>query len=432
MPLLLKKKSLPPQDTAEESASDSLVPIRRERLELKRQEQRKRLAPAATDQVSRLTAAHETAAAAAATAMADEASESTVERVAKHARRQSLQEHAPASAAATAAAASPVVTVVARTVGALVPREDGAATSVHAAADGTMPPMSMSANYDTFKRALTEQATTSSSAATGQMGERLALIASDLVRRVEAQQDGAVPTKLPRLMASMASPLESTFLRRLVVDAANAADIPPHLNYVGDSVDAMRQYLSVSRRAHEEVMLRVPSQGEPACPRNEDCRGNQIICPGGGATLISYQDEEVWTRYAADRRRGTTDSRLPNNHRLCVLCTRFDVESFLVSMRNDNVQLRLVSGVDSAGPPPALIQPHFNLTDVAGEYRLEDCNSPVGALYEGLLYPIVKASLRCFRRTTCADTGVVKFEQLLAYPGQKAVDSRVMPPPPRF
>ena len=192
-------------------------------------------------------------------------------------------------------------------------------------------------------------------------------------------------------------------------------------------------------------MFRVPLPGEPACPRGSQCRGHMIVCPEGGATLISYQEESVWQRYMSDRRKGLTDSRLPQKFTLCLLCIRFDVECFLVSMRNDNVQLRVdwpekndsSSSSSSSGPPPALIQPHFNLTDVPGEYQLEDCNAPVGTLYEGLLYPIVKPSLRCFRRTTCPETGVVMFRQLLPYPDKTAVDSRSMPPPslpvpPRF
>jgi hypothetical protein len=415
-----------------------MVPIDRERRALERQEELKRSAPPATDQVSRLTAAHESAAAAATAAVADDASESTVRRAANEARSKSLKDHAPTSSSAPQ---QQKVTVVARDIASLVPPEDGPAVSVHAAIgeDGTMPPLSMQSNYDDFRRFLTEQAATSASAAIGHMGERIMLVSNDLVRRVQqvSKGSGGVPTQLPRLMVSSESPLESTFLKRLVTETVRSAEVPPHLNYVGDTVDEMRQYLVPSRRAHEEQMFRVPLPGEPACPRGAQCRGHMIVCAEGGATLISYQEESVWQRYMSDRRKGLTDSRLPQKFTLCLLCIRFDVECFLVSMRNDNVQLRVEwpekndssSAGGGGGPPPALIQPHFNLTDVPGEYRLEDCNAPVGTLYEGLLYPIVKPSLRCFLRTTCPETGVVMFRQLLPYPDQMAVDSRSMPPP---
>lgn len=95
----------------------------------------------------------------------------------------------------------------------------------------------------------------------------------------------------------MSSPLESTFLQRLVTDVIAEAGVPPHLNDPQDeSLMRMRQALRVSTRRHEESMLRPPRSNEPGCANGDRCKGNAIICQGGGMRLVAFYYEDEWAK----------------------------------------------------------------------------------------------------------------------------------------
>jgi len=405
---------------ADESASDSLVRINNEKRALAQQEFVRRKHSAATDQVSRLAAGHAQAAAAA-EALADR-SEGTIERAANRARESADATFAPARSLgarspehpleAAAAAAAPLPSVGKR-LAALMPPNDGHVNDVFKGSGGAPPPLEMRGNYSLVQQYCRESLNASDAPVVGQMGMRIAECASALVRETNNRPHAA---PIPRLLASTVSPLEDSFLNKLVADVIREAGVPPHLNDPQNTtLQRMRQALPVSRRAHEEKMLRPPRAGEPACAMGVRCKGNQIICQGGGTTLMAFYYENEWADHLQRLNEGL-QSRLADLSRNCLLCIRYDVNRFLVSTRNDNMQFRVDAPNSDSDPTPTLIQPHFNIVDVPGEYRVEDCNTPVDAVFEGILYPIVKPSLRHFRRVYDRYSNTVVFQQTFAYP----------------
>jgi len=303
---------------------------------------------------------------------------------------------------------------------------------VFAGSNGQAPPLSLRENYALLQRQMNESLRQGNApTTTGQAGMRVAEVAAKLVREIPAR---LASQSVPRVIASTSSPLESTFLQRLVTDAIDEASVPPHLNDPQNvTIARMRQALRVSTRRHEESMLRPPARNEPACAMGGECRGNSIICQGGGMTLMAFYYENEWAKYRYDVEHGVPNARLPDNARMCLLCLRYDTNRFLMSTRTQNVQF-LVSppattdasgGANDTSPLPALVQPHFNLTNVEGEYRLEDCNTPVAPVFEGMLYPMVKPSLIQFARAVDPETGGVIFRQLFPYPNART--STTMP-----
>jgi len=287
-------------------------------------------------------------------------------------------------------------------------------------ADGTPPPFDMHANYSMMQSYLRNSMNASDAPTVGQMGMRVAECSSALVREIDNRPHKA---PLPRVIASTSSPLEDSFLNKLVCEVVRGAGVPPHLNDPqNESLVRMRQALRVSRRAYEESMLRPPRGSEPPCAMGARCKGNQIICQGGGATLVAFYYEEELAKYHNDAQRGLAVVH-PDKTRNCLLCIRYDVNRFLMSTRNDNMQFRVEAPASERDATPTLVQPHFNLVNVVGEYRVEDCNTPVDAVFEGILYPIVKPSLRHFRRVVDTHTNTVLFRQTFGYPSVAAAAS---------
>jgi len=384
-------------------ASDSLVRIAHE------QERARTVATrVATDQVSRFAAAH-VAAVAAAAAVAD-GSESTLDRAANVARQAAL----PAVAHQTiVAAASPAM------VHRPPPLVVGNVNDVLRGSGGAQPPLAMRDNYDALHRNMDAVLRAGNAPISGQAGMRIAEVASTLVREVPKRLAGMT---LPRVLAATVSPLENTFLQRLVTDVVDEASMPPHLNDPQSAgVVRMRQALRVSPRRHEESMLRPPRAGEPACAMGSACKGNAIICDGGGMTLVAFFYEDELKKYEYDVRNGVPDARLPDNSRLCLLCLRYDANRHLVSMRTQNVQC-LLDAVESV----VLVQSHFNLVDVEGEYCLADCNAPVAPVFEGIMYPIVKPALMQFERHIDAKSGEIYYRQLFPRPGARPPSSSMV------
>lgn len=144
------------------------------------------------------------------------------------------------------------------------------------------------------------------------------------------------------------------------------------------------------------------------------------MCPGGGATLVAYYSETEWAKYADDVRGGVGTARLPDVSRRCLLCMRYDVNRWVVNLRAENMALRHQE-------TPAVLAPFYNLVDVPGEYRMEDCIVCTNEVYEGLLMPVVQPSLRGFQRLMDTRTGTVRFQQLLPYPDTPAGPGRAAP-----
>jgi len=87
-----------------------------------------------------------------------------------------------------------------------------------------------------------------------------------------------------------------------------------------------------------------------------------------------------------------------------------------MSLRCDDMQLAMETTREDAQAMPVILQPHFNLVDVEGEYPSEYCLTPVLEGYEGLPYPTVKPSLLYFQRVFDTKTGDVFFRQKIPFP----------------
>ena len=355
------------------SASDSLVAIRaQERAGEKIQQTKVAVATPSSnnDQVSRIAAAHTKAAQAADDAAAAEQSEGTVERVADAARSQA----APLLAQTVPpAAADRVTSTVHERLAKIAPPNSGVAADVFSSKNGGVrPPLAMQDNYKLLHRQVQDATRASSgdtSATAGQLGMRIADVAAQLVRETnQSAQSG----QLPRVMASTVSPLMDTFMRSLVQRSIKSAHMPPHLNDPqSEAMTRLRQSVRVSRRAHEEKMSRVPRPGEPACSMGQRCMGNSIMCQGGGATWVAFYYEDEWAKYHADIKAGLP-ARLPAQERQCLLCIQYDTHRFIMSLRNDNMEV----AINTTPTTPVILQPHFNLVDVEGEYPSEYCWVP--------------------------------------------------------
>ena len=394
----------------DESASDSLVNIRAAARAAQEREAARAAVGRGTDQVSRFAVAHERATAAAAAATEEEASETTVEREADRARSAAL----PAIASSSTRAVAPR-SRSAPAEGAAAPLDAGHVNDVFASpTTGVAPPLSMRENYTLLQRQINDALRSGRAPTSGQGGSRIADVASRLVREAPDLIRGVSGM---RVLASTASPLENAFVQQLVTEYVAEASLPPHANDPqNEAVERMRQAIRPSHRRHEEAMLRPPRPGEPACIRGADCKGNAIICEDGGETLVAYYYEDEWAKYQYDVRNGVPDARLPDQARMCLLCLRYDTHRFIHAVRTQNTQFLLNNSLEHPDTPPVLVQPHFNLTNVPGEYRLQDCNTPVSPVFEGILYPMVKPSLTAFVRAIDPATHGIVFRQLFPYP----------------
>jgi hypothetical protein len=413
-------------DDDDDSASDSLVRIHEEqRALLARQTARTSTGP--SDQVARLIGAHEDATSAAQQAADDDASETTIDQAATAARVSAMPAVALASIGATMPAAQEQ-----RALSLPPPLTVGHVRDVFAGSTtGKMPPLEMRDNYELLGRQMDASLHANHTGVSGKAGLRVAEISSKLVREAPKQLNAMT---LPRVLASISSPLERCFMQRLVTDTIEEASLPPHLNDPQNTaVTRMRQALRVSRRAHEEKMLRPPRPNEPACSNGADCQGNALICQSGGMTLVAFYYEDEWAKYAYDREHAIPETRLPDNARVCLLCLRYDMQRFVMSTRTQNVQFLIENSATAPNAMPALVQPHFNLTEVEGEYCLADCITPVTPVFEGILYPMVKSSLTQFIRIIDPETGGPMLRQLFPYPGAGSVTTTsIEPSPPSF
>ena len=142
---------------------------------------------------------------------------------------------------------------------------------------------------------------------------------------------------------------------------------------------------------------------------------------------MAFYYEEEWAKYTYDVESDVPDARLPELARPCLLCLRYDTDEIIMMTRTQNVQFATDVSASAPDVQPTIVQPHFNMTGVDGEYRLEDCNAPVSGAYEGILYPIVKPSLTQFVRDVDAETGLDFFRQLFPYPNTGAAQSALDP-----
>ena len=255
-----------------------------------------------------------------------------------------------------------------------------------------------------------------------------------VTREVEAEtaRSGGVVSAYHSLLPRQATLSQSVFDQQIVLRALAFARRGSPIAMAEDDgldaawidartiVDTHKKHLRVSRRAHEERMLRTPTADEPECAAKDKCVGHDLLC--GGATLIAYFFEDEWARHerARDAKRGRSDGddndddgghdddddgRLPENNRLCLL----DIRKQALAYRT----LQEIRGAKPGAGPMVLASPLYNLSDVPGEYRLCDC---VGASMEvdtGLIEPLVKLDLAAFKRVDDASTGITYFVQLL-------------------
>jgi len=180
-----------------------------------------------------------------------------------------------------------------------------------------------------------------------------------------------------------------------------------------------------SRRAHEEMMLRTPADNEPACAAGDACRGHQIECEGGGARLVAYYSEHVWAEYVrrADLVRraaleapgaAVEEARLPEQSALCLLCIRVAARQYYLqcAMADDSGGgMATVAAAAAQQQPVISASPIYNLVDIDGEYRHEDCFGPSNRFVSGLVRPLVRPDLLSFRRRVAGH--IVYFQQLL-------------------
>ena len=417
-------------DDDDESASDSLVG-----LEAKDRAARAGAtsgtggggARRATDQVSRLAEAHQQATdAAESAAAAPGATFASVERAAKTARaaamptvarQQVAAAAAQSSSSASSSSSSSSSVAAAATVVSIPVLSSASVGAVFNGDGGATPPLSAAENYEMLRQQIDtsyRQGHVPQGASRG--GARVAEVASELFRTARGTLSGLAK---PAIVPSTVSPLEHTFMQRVVTDTVAAVGLPPHLNDPTSELYArLRASLRVSHRRHEEAMMRPARVGEHECARGASCVGNKIVSEGSGRTLVAFYYEDELAQYRYDLEHGVTGARLPDKSRMCILCMRSDVNRWIMAARVQNVQYRLENGLD--GDAPVLVQQHYNLVNVPGEYRIEDCHTPLATVHEGLVYPVVKPNLLEIRRVVDPATGEVRFEQLLQYPSAVA------------
>ena len=221
---------------------------------------------------------------------------------------------------------------------------------------------------------------------------RMPHMANMLFREAERANAAQGPT-LPGL-AEGGDPSIVTFLRQAVT-CLPTETVPAHLNPEG--VRAARDTLRVSRRAHEESLLRTPGPGETPCAAGRQCVGRRIVCAGGsGETLVAYAYEG--------------DDAPANEGGKCLLCMRKDVYGIILTLRAENRAMR---------PGRVLCSRFYNLVNVPGEYPISACIGPSEYVFEGLVMPVVKLDLCAFERVPDAQRGVVRFRQLLPVVGPR-------------
>jgi len=190
--------------------------------------------------------------------------------------------------------------------------------------------------------------------------------------------------KLPSLIDGT-DPSIVTFMRQILT-CLPTETVPAHLN--PDGVRSARKALRVSRREHEESMMRTPLANEPACSNGPSCVGTRIA-GGSGAVLVAYKFEG--------------DSE-PVPDGLCILCMRKVIYGNIISLRAENRCMR---------PMQVLMCTFYNLVNVPGEYRAVDCIGPAEHVFEGIVMPVVKLDLSSFHRVPDPAMQVTRFRQLL-------------------
>ena len=385
---------------AEASDSDSLVRFDANNAKKTRAKSPPRVSLPASNQVNRIAAGHSLARDA---ANAAETSESAEE--AANIARQSMFTGISSAGAPALQQSS----VMALSVGLPVKQEPTYA--VYGAAGQ---PLSIHGNIDlmnkNLQQNLAKEAASTGAIPFGQLGRTVAEQASCLVREVINR--GAIEARVPRADDHFTNPIEDTFLRELTYEDALGG---PQLN--PDTERQMRTVMIPSPREHEEEMLRTPRPSELPCSAGDKCIGRRIECPGGGAILMAYYAKHEWAKYQDELRAGLATARLPDLSRRCLLCIRYDANRFVINLRNQNQAFR-------HRQTPTVVSSFYNLVDIEGEYRSQDCIVANGNVYEGLLLPIVKPSLFGFEQMIDKTSGCIYFRQTLPYPGMKEIDAK--------
>ena len=105
---------------------------------------------------------------------------------------------------------------------------------------------------------------------------------------------------------------------------------------------------------------------------------------------------------------------LPKGARLCLLCTRFEVDRIVISMRINNA---------SFIPARVLLTPYYNLVGVDGEYDLHDCNGPRPFIDDSPVSPYVRGRIDKDAWRRKQGPGCTMWEQLLRKPNSRGGES---------
>ena len=217
------------------------------------------------------------------------------------------------------------------------------------------------------------------------------------VRASAAERALGLQPSVPLAVSRLPVITTSTFLDLAVGNAPLVANAP-QLHHLDDE----RPEGHVSHRAHEEAMMRTPVAGEPPCVANHECVGRTLIMGGSAEPLVVFMTEHEWHEF----QRTKNAANLVN--RRCILCQKHKVQEEWAMLVLQHTEF---------GGGRAWLSDRFNLVDVPGEYRHQDCFGldPRQAL--GFLGPQARFCAWMYRPEYDAQNGMTRFRQLLPQVG---------------
>ena len=126
----------------------------------------------------------------------------------------------------------------------------------------------------------------------------------------------------------------------------------------------------VTRKYEEKYLLEPdPRQGDRLCIQGQDCEGLKI---GNKEFAFILKEFLLPDQEQSDKK--------PAERCLCLLCKRAHIGRALLNMRADGLGLQ----------GDTILQDYFNIVNIPGEYKLQDCICSLPGCYEGLLEPVVQ------------------------------------------
>ena len=233
------------------------------------------------------------------------------------------------------------------------------------------------------------------------IGQRTNHLIRELRKQTKEEIELGVEQRAPRIVTAF----EQGFVRAALYLAPRDS-LAPHMTL--EVEQKIRARIRVQTRRHEEKMLRTAMPGEPTCCNGQRCQGLRIRCQGGGAVLMAFWPESIWSKYENP----ANNFKLPpRRSQICLLCMRFAVFTRIAELRATNYAFRNQNFQCTN---------FVNLVDVANEYRAEDCIGISPHVFEGVLGNVVMPSVNCFRRVDDTVAGCVRFAQELPFPHANA------------